>query len=242
MKKIHIALTTLMVLLLVSCKEEPNEKPKVTYDKSNLEKTASRNADSTQVAVADLPLQMEGTDYLIHPVGDLRVYDRNSKSRYGSSSVNDLSFTISNYGEYEITGYLQNLKFQKIGSDSIRPLTDKPVIILTATYLKSIADKTNHQIMVYTMIDIDTNRDGKVETSDIKSLYLSEMGGDKFTKISQDFQELIDWNLVESQNRLYFRTVEDTNKNGQFDKYDVLHYSYIDLNSKNWELNSYQPI
>jgi hypothetical protein len=41
--------------------------------------------DSTQ-AISDLPIQMEGTDYLIHPVGDLRVYERGSKARYGSSS------------------------------------------------------------------------------------------------------------------------------------------------------------
>jgi hypothetical protein len=36
--------------------------------------------DSTQVAISDLPIQMEGTDYLIHPVGDLRVYERGSKA------------------------------------------------------------------------------------------------------------------------------------------------------------------
>jgi hypothetical protein len=42
------------------------------------------------VAISDLPIQMEGTDYLIHPVGDLRVYERGSKARYGSSSVIDL--------------------------------------------------------------------------------------------------------------------------------------------------------
>jgi hypothetical protein len=62
---------------------------------------------------------MEGTDYLIHPVGDLSIQERGVKSRYGSSSVNDLSFTISNYGEFEITGFLQILKFQKY-SDSIK--------------------------------------------------------------------------------------------------------------------------
>ena len=241
MKKIHIALTALTVLFMVSCKEEPKENPKVIYDATNME-NASARYDSTQVAIADLPIQMEGTNYLIHPVGDLRVYERGTKSKYGSSSVNDLSFTISNFGEYEITGYLQNLKFQKIDSDSIRPLTDKPALILTATYLKTIADRTGHQVMVYTMIDTDTNRDGKIDTSDIKALYLSESSGQKFTKMSEDFQELIDWNLVESKNRLYFRTIKDTNKNGQFDKNDVLHYSYIDLNSKVWEVQSYQPI
>jgi DNA integrity scanning protein DisA with diadenylate cyclase activity len=109
-------------------------------------------------------------------VGDLRVYERGSKARYGSSSVIDLSFTISNYGENEITGYLQNLKFQKTDSDSI--LTDKPALIQTATYLKSVSDRAKKQIMVYTMFDADTNRDGKLDSSDIKSLYLSEMESD----------------------------------------------------------------
>jgi hypothetical protein len=33
-------------------------------------------ADSTQIQIADLPLQMEGTDYLIHPVGDLSIRER----------------------------------------------------------------------------------------------------------------------------------------------------------------------
>jgi hypothetical protein len=80
----------------------------VTYDETSKARELVK-ADSTQIQIADLPLQMEGTDYLIHPVGDLYGV----KSRYGSSSVNDLSFTISNYGEFEITGFLQNLKFQK---------------------------------------------------------------------------------------------------------------------------------
>lgn len=225
---------------MVGCKDEPKEKPKVIYDAATVKATA--RIDSTQVSIADLPIQMEGTDYLIHPVGDLRVYERGTKSRYGSSSVNDLSFTISNLGDYEITGFLQNLKFQKIDSDSLRPLTNKPALILTATYLKTVAVRTGNQVMVYTMIDTDTNRDGKIDVSDIKALYLSESSGEKLTKISEDFQELIDWNLVESKNRLYFRTIEDTNKNGQLDKNDVLHYSYIDLGSKKWEVHSYQPI
>jgi len=96
--------------------------------------------------------------------------------------------------------------------------------------------------MAYTMFDMDTNRDGKLDTSDIKSLYLSNISGKKFTKISADFQELIDWNLIESKNRLYFRTVEDTNKNGQFDKNDVVHYNYVDLSIDEWKVSSYEPI
>jgi hypothetical protein len=38
----------------------------VTYDETSKARELVK-ADSTQIA--DLPLQMEGTDYLIHPVG-----------------------------------------------------------------------------------------------------------------------------------------------------------------------------
>ena len=240
MKKLHISVIGMAFLLLVSCKEEV-EKPKVTYDQT-AKARASVRADSSQIQIADLPIQMDGTDYLLHPVADLSIREKGIKARYGSSNVNDLSFTISNYGEYEITGYLQNIKFQKIDSDSIRKLTDKPVLIQPATYLKSVADKTNNHVMVYTMMDMDTNKDGKLDTSDIKALYLSDISGGNFTKISTDFQELIDWKLISSKNRLYYRTVEDTNKNGEFDKNDAVNYYYIDLSNKEWKITGYEPI
>ncbi|TRX39743.1 hypothetical protein [Flavobacterium restrictum] len=240
MKKRYSVLVATFVLLATSCKEDV-AKPKVSYDTATNAKVISK-IDSTQVEIADLPIQMEGTQYLIHPVGDLSVFDKGTKTKYGSSSVNDLSFTISNVSQFEITGYLQNLKFQKIGSDSIKALTDKPVLIETATYLKSVSDNIKKQIMVYSMADMDTNKDGKLDASDIKALYLSKISGEKFTKISADFQELIDWNLIESSNRLYFRTVEDTNKNGQFDKKDVVQYHYVDLSTADWNVMSYNPI
>lgn len=227
-------------LLLGSCQKEA-EKPKVIYD-TTPKTVAAPKRDSSKVAIADLPIQMEGTEYLIHPVGDLRIYEKGLKSKYGSSAVNDASFTISNVSQNEITGFLQNLKFQKINADSIRPLTKEPILIETATYLKSVSDRIQKQIMVYTMVDADTNKDGKLDTNDINTLYLSFISGKKFTKMSADLEELIDWELIESSNRLYFRTIEDTNKNGQFDPKDVVHYNYIDLNSNQWEVIRYAPI
>ncbi|MGL5111311.1 MAG: hypothetical protein ACRC6O_01590 [Flavobacterium sp.] len=227
-------------LLLGSCQKEA-EKPKVIYDTTPKTVVVPKR-DSSKVAIADLPIQMEGTEYLIHPVGDLRIYEKGLKSKYGSSAVNDVSFTISNVSQNEITGFLQNLKFQKINSDSIRPLTKEPILIETATYLKSVSDRIQKQIMVYTMVDADTNKDGKLDTNDINTLYLSLSSGKKFTKMSANLEELIDWELIESSNRLYFRTIEDTNKNGQFDQKDVVHYNYIDLNSNQWEVIRYAPI
>lgn len=227
-----------MVTLLVSCKKE-TEKPKVIYENTS-KPVAAANVISDKILLADLPIQMEGTSVLLHPIGELSV-SKNSEKFESSSYRQDQSFTVSNSSEYEITGYLSNFKFQQIGSDSLTVLTDKPVLIERVTYLKTFSDKSKKQLLVYVLEDLDSNKDGKLDSGDIKNLYLSDIKGKNFTKLSSEFQELIDWNTIESQNRLYFRTIEDINKNGAFDKDDKMHYHFIDLLSKDWKVQEYNP-
>lgn len=241
MKKISVLLALLTVFAVSSCKQE-KETPKVIYEDAIQKKKPKRDKVETNFVIADLPLQMQGTKYLIHPVGNYRVYEGNSKMSYGSSNADKGSFVVSNYNRFELTGFLQNIKFQHVDSTSIKPLTTKPVLIETMSYLNIVSEKMKSQILVYTLADQDTNRDGEVNSSDIKSLYISKIDGSSFRKLSSDFQEVIDWNLIESKNRLYFRTIEDTNKNGQFDKDDFIHYNFVDLLSKEWMVMNYNPI
>lgn len=240
MKKTLI-LAGFSVFMMMACKDN-KETPKVIYEGKTKKESLKKAPDSTNIAIADLPILMEGTKYLIHPVGDYRVVAGGSGANYGSSNADKGSFSISNYNRFELTGYLQNLKFQHIDSTQIRPLIQKPILIETVTYLKTVSEKTKQQLLVYALADQDTNKDGAVNSNDIKSLYISKIDGSRFQKLSTDFQELIDWNLIEAQNRLYFRTIEDTNKNGEFDKDDVVHYNFVDLNSKEWKTESYNPI
>lgn len=237
--KNYLSYITIVLFLMVftSCKKEEAEKPKVIYENTSKAKP-SVAVDTNQIEVADLPINMEGTNFLIHPIGTITGSGKGIKS----SADSDQSFTVSNYGEYQITGYLKNLKFQEIGKDSVYALTDKQVLIETATFLKNFSDKTKQQLMVYSLADMDTNKDGKLDNSDIKSLYISTISGQKFTKLSADFQELIDWKILESKSILYFRTIEDTNKNGEFDAEDNLQYHFVDLLSKDWKVSSYKPI
>jgi len=237
MKNYFLYIAMVFVVLFVSCKKEEAEKPKVTYETTSKVKPEVVS-DANQIEVADLPINMEGTNYLIHPIGVMSGNGKGIKSSYDSEQ----GFTVSNYGEYQITGYLKNLKFQEIGKDTINTLTDKQILIETATYLKTFADKSKQQLLVYSLADMDTNKDGKLDNSDIKSLYLSTVSGQKFTKLSADFQELIDWKIIESKNLLYFRTVEDTNKNGEFDAKDSIQYQFVDLLDKEWKVISYKPI
>lgn len=226
---------------LFSCKQD-KPTPKVIYEETPKAKVVEEKViDTSSIKIADLPILIEGTKYLLHPVGDIRVYD-NSRSSYGSSKVNQVSYSISNYDPFEVTGYFDNIKFQHIDSTSIYSLTDKKMQIQSVTYLKEIADKSTQKILVYSVVDSDTNRDGKVNQSDIKSLYLSFIDGSNFTKISDNFNEVIDWHLVAPLNRLYFRCIEDINKNGAFDKNDKVHYHFLNLNSSDWQPVEYQPI
>lgn len=225
-----------LVSLLASCKEE--EKPKVIYEDSKVQVVKK---DSSQIKVADLPIHMQGTKYLLHAIGDVQVaYERGGT--YGSAKTNMGSYALSNYNSFELTGYFQNIKFQHIDSTTLRPLTDKNVQIQTATFLNTIAAKTKKQILVYSLVDSDTNRDGKIDANDIKSLYISDFSGLRLQKLSGELHELIDWNLIESLNRLYFRTIEDINKNGAFDKKDKVHYHFVNLAADEWKVEDYSPI
>jgi hypothetical protein len=237
MKNLFLYIAMVFVSLFVSCKKEEAEKPKVTYETTSKAKPEVVS-DTNQIEVADLPINMEGTNFLIHPIGVMLGNGKGIKSSYDSEQ----GFTVSNYGEYQITGYLKNLKFQEIGKDTIYALTDKQILIETATYLKTFADKSKQQLLVYSLADMDTNKDGKLDNSDIKSLYLSTISGQKFTKLSADFQELIDWKIIESKNLLYFRTIEDTNKNGEFDAKDSLQYQFVNLLDNEWKVINYKPI
>lgn len=234
----RIFFTFCLITTLFSCKEEI-ETPKVIYEGGKA-KAETKVKDTSSIKVADLPIVMEGTKYLIHPVGDVRVYETNGKV-YGSSKTNQVSYAISNYNRFEITGFFDNLNFQHIDSTTVKPLTDQKIQIQTATFLDGIASKTKKQIIAYTLVDADTNKDGKINQNDIKSLYLSTASGENFTKLSEEFQELIDWNIIEAQNRLYFRCIEDINKNGAFDKNDKVHYHYVNLLANEWKVEMYTP-
>ncbi len=233
MKKLSILFAGIAMLFFAACKNEEPEKPKVIYEKSK--KQNAVQVDTTQFEIADLPLHVPGTNVLLHPIGNYRVEGKR-KSAYGYEKG---SFTISNFSELELTGYLDNIKFQNIATDSIVELTDKLVLIQSASIVLH-STKTKMQFIVYRLADMDSNQDAKLDGNDIQSLYLSTIEGNNFIKISPDLQELVDWNFIETTSRLYFRTIEDTNKNGEFDSNDVLHYHFVDLT--NWTVHDYNPV
>ena len=100
MKNYFLYIAIVFVGLFVSCKKEEAEKPKVTYETTSKAKPEVES-DANQIEVADLPINMEGTNYLIHPIGVISGNGKGIKSSYDSEQ----GFTVSNYGDYQIKNF-----------------------------------------------------------------------------------------------------------------------------------------
>ncbi|MTG97741.1 MULTISPECIES: hypothetical protein [Myroides] len=235
-------LIVLLAVIVSACKQEENSKANFPNDTSGV---LSKEVDSQEeeikhndMRVVDLPIVMGEANYLMFPVGEVRVYG--SSSKFGSKSNNNsYSYTVSNFSPYELTGFLDNIMFQHKDSLEVRPLTDKKLKIHSATYLKSIADKYKKHFLLYKVFDEQVVINPKTPA---KLLYISEANGRKFKNVIQPNNELLDWTVIDAQHRLYFRTIEDINKDGILDIEDTVNYYYINLLDPNLEIKTHDPL
>ena len=142
MKNLIILVFT--TIILTSC--ENNEKPKVIYPENGKIETLELKKDSTLIEIADLPIHIDSTKYLIHPIGEYEIYNyrgssSSSSGYFSSSSYGSGSFDVSRLNSYEITGNLYNLKFEEIESEKNRLLTEKNIRIKSVEFLNEIFKK-----------------------------------------------------------------------------------------------------
>jgi hypothetical protein len=199
--------------------------------------------DTTKILIAELPILFDSVEYLIHPIGLLNLEERGSRGiiksgSFSSSSYSGSEFDVSNSGEDYISGDMTNLVFENIKTREQRLLTDN----VTINYLKEIFKKTNKQYLLYSIIDIDSNHDKELNYNDIESLYISNIDGTTFTKLTKDKHEYVRGEMITSELKYYFKTIEDLNHDGQFDRYDKFHYYYIDFSNTPIKVIEYNPL
>jgi hypothetical protein len=94
--------------------------------------------------------------------------------------------------------------------------------------------------MIYSVYDRDTNADTKFDNSDLEALYISNIDGTNFVKLSKELHELYDFRILKS--KLYFRTLEDINKDGKLNNEDKFHYYFVDFDDKGYNLTEHFPL
>ena len=227
----HVLSLMLLMALLISC---DNSDKKIDHDAISIQKLKK---DSSEIEIADLPILMDSTDYLIHPIGHIREYS----SRYSSESDHTY-FNVSNHNSHSIRGDFSNIKFQHIDTSELKPLFDKVVKISSIHFLNNRSKNAEIDFIVYKVKDMDSNGDSKLNFLDINALYISKTDGSNLKKLTNPLDQIVDWKVIPELNRLYFKSISDTNKNGDFDKEDAIHYNYVNLDSNILKVETYHPI
>lgn len=240
MKKFAL-ITFISIVLLFSCNTE--EKPSLVYpeDGSNTQTEQELLKDTTLVVTGELPIYFDSTDYLLFPIGTLELSNRGGRLLYGSGT-GDISFSSGYLNGISYSGSLDNIMIQHIEASDFRPLTDNILKIRGFHFLKALKKKTNMNLIVLEVTDKDTNRDGRLNDKDIESLFISEISGQGFKKLTPAFHELLNWKVLEVNNKLYFRTLEDSDRNGMFNNKDKIHHFYTALDDPQFQVIEYDPL
>ena len=233
--KNYIALFATIVLCL-ACTKKDNRKVVDDFETIYEEKKTKKTTE-----IADLPILIDSTSIIIHPVGNYTIHE--GRSGYSSGKwYRGSNQTVSNYSQDRFTGNISNLQFEHIDSTELKSLTDKTIRINSMLFLRDVFEMNNKGYFLYQVIDKDTNGDHTLNSNDLRSLYLSNLNGTNFRKLSPDLQDLAQWKIILEAHKLYFKTIEDTDGNGEFDQKDQMHYFYLDLNLEHSKVVEYFPV
>lgn len=256
MRKIFI-LSVILTLLVASCDNTGTSQ--VIYD-DTISDTLTMNTileDTTKVLMAAMPVHFDSTEVLVHPIGWVDIYaiykkpysidmaesvERGSISKTTKMKDSNYSFSVYSNNQDYISGQMVNLIFEDVATGEKRKLTDKVMMIYSMSYLKNVWRNTGKQYALYSVVDKDYNRDGKLDGLDMSSYYMSNLDGTNFTKITEDYHYFDTDQLILKNNKYYFRTLEDVNKDGVFNKKDKYHYYYIDLSQGDFKAIEYFPL
>ncbi|WP_460218162.1 hypothetical protein [Psychroserpens sp. MEBiC05023] len=232
----HYIKYLVIILLFIACSDNDNRKVVAKNDT-----TTKHNKTSKTKVIANLPMLIDSTDFLIHPIGKYAL--KKSRSEYFSSdSYESHEFSSVSSSRDGFYGNLSNVKFQQIPSKELKALTTSTINITSMTFLRQVYNDLNKGYFLYEVNDKDTNADGTLNSGDLESLYISNLNGAGFRKLSPDRQELITWKVIIEAKTLYFKSIEDTDNNGKFDNKDTMHYYYLDLNQDNSKVIEYFPV
>ena len=215
-----------LFLLLISCVDEIRRP---------VSSGSAEEDNNTNPEVAMLPVQIDSTNYLVHPVGEMEVRESEYFGSSGSSGGSGVSGDM-------IYGNFSNLKFQELKSEEFTDLTKETVRIQSVSFLREIFNNTGRQLLLYRILDTDTNADGELNRRDREALYISMIDGSGFRKVSPAEQVVLEAQTLKEMNRLYFRSFEDTSANGRLDSEEKPHYFYVDLASEELKVTEYFPL
>lgn len=231
MKKIFALFA--IVTLMTSCFED--KKTPILPENVEVINTQTMDSvfeDTTKTLEVMLPTLLDSANQIL--VHEVFVTNNSGKrSSYSSSKMKEA------YIDERI-----NLIFEDQINDKSYLLTDKQIQITSYNVIVGSNQRGNQGLIMYNVIDADYNNDGKIDYKDIRSIYIGNITGTTFNKITKDREQVIEgrWLTSLPQSRYYFTTREDSNKDGFFDERDTMHYYYIQFSGLEYQVVEYNPL
>ena len=226
-------------ILFVSC----GKPPKIDYNEK-VDTTSvidDRIKDSTKILVSELPVKFDSTDMLLFAIELVDLKGRGGYSKIGSSAYGNSDIASSYFNSDNLSGDFINIVFQS--KDGIeRKLTNKKIQIRSVNFLRETYRRKKVGYLLYSISDRDSNGDKELSHADLEALYISKLDGSDFRKLTKELHEFYDWSLIKDNDRIYFRTLEDQNKDGELNNQDKFHYYFIDFSGEKYTVTEYNPL
>jgi hypothetical protein len=200
--KTSFILTVFLGILLVSCTDS-SQNNRVVGVKNHMNNNGISTGNNTILHLTELPIVLDSSNYIVFPIK--MILASNDVSR----------FSYSKGGGYN--NYIENLIFQNIYTGKTHSLTDKDIHVVSYEPLYSTT-KEAEKIIIYQVIDSFPKDETKLA---ITHLYLGTNDGKLFKKISKPNHHVSDWKYLPKLKKVFFRTIEDTDKNNKLTNTDT---------------------
>lgn len=216
-----------ILIVLYSC-ENDSKKAVVIDETMTTADDFKIEQDTTVVKVLKLPVYIDSTQYLYHPVALERVFttdDNYSLRSYKSAP----QYWSSKYSNYTFSGSYANFTVENMATGKKVSVIKDQINISQVNIYNKLDHNPRVEFVLYQGNDLDTNKDQKLDNQDIQALFISNIDGTDFKKLSLDFEELVESKFIVENDKLYFQTQKDTNENGIFENEDGFRNYYVDL-------------
>jgi len=120
-----------------------------------------------------------------------------------------------------------NIIFFNTKTDEYHLLTDRKMLI--RSYELKSNDETVYHHIFYRVTSFDNNKDKLLTTDDPEYLFISDRTGKNFRQISPEEYSLINWEFIQSSNKVLMAVKKDSDKNNKFDDADEITTFEIDV-------------
>lgn len=193
-------------ILVSSCTEESKT--------ISMDETSNIQTKSQPKIQYDSPIIIAKTDILLYPLrlndGDYQSYKRDVNPNHW------------------------NMIFHNIISGKSELLTKEKIIINTFS-IGNLENRPNSQatlsdqFIYYDITDSDHDGDKKLTSNDLKKLYISNLEGKSFTRISPNNYNLRTWKIDDKHDSILMDLVKDSNGDKKFDDNDEVEYFIYNL-------------